>query len=129
MRAHLRTIVVEELVVAAIRTVMITMSPIFRDLIKQLTAEHRDLNVVAALDTREGLEERLRSLAPELILVGLGRNEGDEVGLSLVRFLPNTKVFAFSSDRRTAFVHRMQPQRTVLRDVSPQMLIDTILVF
>ena len=87
---------------AAIRTVMITMPPIFRDLITQLMAGHRDLNVVAELDNREGLEERLRSFAPDLILVGLGRNEGDEIGLSLVRLLPAAKVIAFSSDGRHA---------------------------
>jgi hypothetical protein len=67
----------------------------------------------------EGLEERLRSLAPDLILIGLRRDEGDQIGLSLVRHLPNVKVIAFSSDGRDAFVHRMQPQRTVLPDVSP----------
>ena len=63
---------------------------------------------------------------PDLVLIGLGRLEGDEIGLSLVRLLPNAKVIAFSSDGRNAFTHRMQPQRTALLDVSPQMLIDAI---
>jgi DNA-binding NarL/FixJ family response regulator len=106
---------------------MITMLPIFRDLITELMAGHRNLDVVMELDTREGLEERLRSLPPDLILIGLRRDEGDEIGLSLVRHLPTAKVISFSSDGRHAFVHRMQPQRTVLPGVSPQMLIDAIL--
>jgi DNA-binding NarL/FixJ family response regulator len=113
--------------VPAIRTVVVTMSPIFRNLVTELMIRHRCLNVVAELDTREGLEERLRSLAPNLILIGLHRNEGDEIGLSLLHNLLNAKVIAFSSDARHAFVQRMQPQCTVLRDVSPQMLIDAIL--
>jgi DNA-binding NarL/FixJ family response regulator len=117
----------EEFIVASIRTVVITMAPIFRDLIAELVTRHTRLNVVAELDGRQGLEERLRPLAPDLILIGLARNEGDEIGLSLVRLLPNTKVIAFSSDGRHAFVHQMQPQRTVLLDVSPQALIEAIL--
>jgi len=106
---------------------MITMPLIFRDLITELMAGHRSLDLVGRLDTREGLEERLPPLAPDLILIGLRREEGDEIGLSLVSLLPNAKVIAFSSDGRHAFVHHMQPQRTVLSDVSPQMLIDAIL--
>ncbi|MGH7841768.1 MAG: hypothetical protein ACREQT_09660 [Candidatus Binataceae bacterium] len=113
----------------AIRTVIITMSPIFRDLIAELMAGRRILNVIGEFSTRDALEERLRVLAPDLILIGLGRNEGDEIGLSLARLLPNAKVIAFASDRRDAFVYRMQSQRTALRDVSAQALIDTIMGF
>ncbi len=112
---------------AAIRTVMVTMSPIFRDLITELMAGHGNLDVIGELDTRDALDEQLRALAPDLILIGLRRDERDELGLSLVGLLPTAKVIAFSSDGRDAFVYHMQPQRTALRDVSPQMLIETIL--
>jgi len=110
-----------------IRTVVITMPPIFRDLITELLAGHGSLDIVWQPDTREGLEEPLRALAPDLILIGLRREEGNEIGLSLVSLLPNAKVIAFSSDGRHAYLHRMQPQRTALLDVSPQILIDAIL--
>lgn len=112
---------------AAIRTVTVTMAPMFRDLIRELMASRGNLDVIGELVTRDTLDEQLRALAPDLILIGLGRNEGDEIGLSLVRRLPNAKVIAFSSDGRHAFVHRMQPRRTVLDDVSPQVLIESIL--
>jgi DNA-binding NarL/FixJ family response regulator len=113
--------------VAAVRTVMITVPRIFRDLTTELMAGRRDLHVVAEFGAREGLEEPLRLLAPELILVGLGRNESDEVGLSLLHLLPAAKIIAFSSDGHHAFVHRMQPQRAEFLNISPQMLIDAIL--
>jgi DNA-binding NarL/FixJ family response regulator len=115
--------------VAAIRTVTVTMAPIFRDLLTELIAGHVNLEVVGELDTCDGLEEQLRALAPDLILIGLRRDEGDEVGPSLVQTFPNAKVIAFSSDGRHAFVHRMQPQRIALIDVSSQLLIDAILGF
>ena len=85
--------------------------------------------MVGELFTRDGLEEQLQALAPDLILIGLDRNEGDEIGPSLVRLLPNAKVIAFSNNARNAFIHRMQPYRTALLGVSPQVLIDNILRF
>jgi DNA-binding NarL/FixJ family response regulator len=120
-------ILTEEVAVAAIRTVTLTMSPLLRDLIMGLMAGRRDLDVVEELDTRAGLEERLRALAPDLILIGLDKNEAEEIGVTLVRLLPNAKVIALSNDGRHAFVYRMHPQRTELLDVSAQMLVDTIL--
>ena len=112
---------------AAIRTVTLTMSPILRDLITGLMAGRRDLDVVEEFDSRDGLEERLQAVTPDLILIGLRSNEADEISVPLVRLLPNAKVIAFSSDGHHAFVHRMHPQRTELLDVSAETLIDTIL--
>ena len=111
----------------AIRTVTVTMAPMFRDLIVGLMAGYGNLDVVENLDTRDRLEEQLRALAPDLVLIGLGEDEADEIALPLARLLPDAKVIAFSRDRRHAFVHRMHPQRTALLDVSPKMLIDSIL--
>jgi DNA-binding NarL/FixJ family response regulator len=113
--------------VTAIRTVTVTMAPIFRDLIVGLMAGYGNLDVIENLDTRDGLEEQLRALAPGLVLIGLGENEADEIALPLARLLPNSKVIAFSRDGRHAFVHRMYPRRSALLDVSPKMLIDAIL--
>src|SRR5262249_15853659 len=118
MRPQLEMIPAGELAVAAIRTVMISMSPLLRELGRELIAGHADLDVVEALDRRDELREQLRPLAPDVIFIGLGPNEGDEIGPSLVRFLPNTKVIAFSSDMRRAFVHSIQ-EHTVWPTAAP----------
>ena len=112
---------------AAIRTVTVTMTSIFRGLVTELIAGHGNLDLVGTIDSRDRLEEQLQLLSPDLILVGLGRNEGDEVGLSLVRLLPNARVIALSSDGRDAFVYQMRAQRMALRNVSAQSLIDITL--
>jgi DNA-binding NarL/FixJ family response regulator len=106
---------------------MIAMSPLFRDLISELIVKHVTLDVVGEFDTRSGLEEQLQQLAPDLVLIKLCGNEGDEIGLELANILPNSKVIAFSSDLRNAIVYRMPPQRSVLLDVSPRILIDAII--
>lgn len=112
---------------ARVRTVTVTIPPMLRDLIAELMAGHGNLDVVEELITRDRLEEHLRALSPDLILIGLERNEEDEIGLSLVKSMPNAKVIAISSDARNAFIHCMQPRRTVLPGVSPQALIEHIL--
>src|ERR1700733_12327822 len=109
-----------------IRTVMIAIPSLFRDLILELTEGRATLEVVGDFDTRFGLEEQLQELAPNLILIKLCGNEGDEVGLELVEALPSTKVIAFSSNAREAFVYRMPHQRCVLLGGSPRSLIDAI---
>jgi DNA-binding NarL/FixJ family response regulator len=113
--------------VTSIRAVTITMQPMLRDLITELIAGHTDVDVIAELDTREAIGQPLQSLAPELVLIGLGKGEGDEIGPLLLGLLPDAKVIAFSSDGRHAFVHRLHRPRTVLPDISPQQLIDTVL--
>jgi DNA-binding NarL/FixJ family response regulator len=111
---------------ARIRTVVIAMPPIFRDLITELIGGRGTIDVVGEFDARGGLEEQLRQLAPDLILIKLRGNEGDEIGAELARTLPGAKVVAFSSDARDAVVYRMPTQRTALLNVSPRILIDAI---
>ena len=105
------------------------MLPLFRDLISGLIVGDTNLDVIEDFNSRDGLEEQLAAISPDLILIGLAKNEADEIGLPLARLLPNAKVIAFSSDGRHAFVHRLRPQRIALLEVSPQMLVDAILAF
>ena len=75
----------------SIRTVAITMSPLFRDLVTELIAAHCNVDLVAELDSREAIEQRLQAVAPELVLIGLGAGEGDEIG-------PNARRLAAQRD-------------------------------
>jgi DNA-binding NarL/FixJ family response regulator len=110
-----------------IRTVVVTMSPLLSDIIKQLLIHQTVLDVIAEFDTRDALEERLRNTAPNLILIGLRPGEGDGIGLSFLALVPAAKVIAFSSDGRHAYLHEMRAHRAALIEVSPQALIDAIL--
>ena len=111
----------------SIRTVTITMSPLFRDLVTGLIAAHCNIDLVAGIDDRTAIEQRLHALAAELVLIGLGEGEGDEVGPVLAGSMPNARVIAFTSDIRHAFVHQLHRPRRVLLDISSQQLIDAAL--
>jgi hypothetical protein len=97
---------------------MVTIPPLFGDIIRQVLAGHVAIEIVAEIGCRNRLRERLRALQPELVLIGLRRGEADTIGLSVLATLPRAKVIAFSSDARNAFVHEVRPHRTELQDCS-----------
>ena len=111
----------------AIRTVTVTMAPLFCDLVTGLLAAHCNIHLVAKIDNRAAIEQRLQSLAPELVLIGLGDGESDEIASALAGSVPNARVIAFSSDNRHAFVHQLERPRRVLLDISPRQLVDAAL--
>jgi hypothetical protein len=112
---------------ASIRVVTMTMPAMLQDLVTELIANHRNVDLVARLDNRDFAPSQLASFDPEFLLIGLADGEDDEIGASLASYLPNTKVVAFSSNGRHAFVHEAHDRHTMLMDMSPRQLIDTIL--
>jgi DNA-binding NarL/FixJ family response regulator len=98
----------------------------FRDLITELVASRRPLDVIAEFDDSNGIEARLRAAAPQLILLGLRREQDDGAALALAGLAPQALLIAFSDDRRNAFVYRGRERRIALIDFSAQMLIDAI---
>jgi DNA-binding NarL/FixJ family response regulator len=114
------------ILVAGIRTVIVTMSPLLTDIIEQLLSGRVTLEVIGRFDVRTLLEEKLRVLAPDLILVGLRRGETDEIGRTLLSLVPVAKVIAFTNDARHGYVHEMRAHRAALIDISPQALIKAI---
>ncbi len=111
----------------SIRTALITMSPMLGDIITRAVACNVVLDVVAWLDREDATADRLRMLAPELILIGLGADESDTMPLAILAVAPTAKVIAFTTDCRHAQLLEMRPQRTLLIDVTPAALVDAIL--
>lgn len=111
----------------SIRTALITMSPMLGDIITRAVAGNVVLDVVARLDGEDATADRLRMLAPELILIGLGTDDSDAVPLAVLAVAPTAKVIAFTADCRHAQLLEMRPQRTLLIDVTPAALVDAIL--
>jgi DNA-binding NarL/FixJ family response regulator len=112
--------------VPIIRTVVVTLPLLFGDIIKTSLAEHFTLDVVARLDSRTEIEKQLPFFSPDLIIVGLHDGETDEIGHTLLAFVPLAKVIVLSNDGRNAYVHEMRAHRSVLIDVSPGALVDAI---
>lgn len=109
-------------IVATIRTVLIGMSPMLRDIVKQSVSYYATLEIVDELMACDDAEDRLSSVAPELILIGLHPDDRDDIGQKLLMLVPTAKVIAFSSDISRAYLHQMRPYRVAILDISPEKL-------
>jgi DNA-binding NarL/FixJ family response regulator len=113
--------------VVPLRTLAVTISPLFCDIVAQSLARRVPIEVTGLVNTRAGLEHRVMALAPDIILIGLAEGEGDAFVLSLAQLLPQAVVVAFSSDLRQAYACRKDCRPLLLEDASPDSLADAII--
>jgi chemotaxis response regulator CheB len=100
------------------RVAIVTIPPLFGDILRQILAGQAAIEIVAQIDRRSRLRQRLRAARPDFILIGLRRGETDAVALSILTALPNAKAVAFSNDFHRVWIHQMQPHRTEMHDFS-----------
>jgi hypothetical protein len=106
--------------VIAIRTAVVTMSPMLRDIVMKLPTRSVGLVIVAEFDTRTLLEDRLKAVLPDIVLIGLARGETDRIAKTVLAAVPHSRVIAFSSGVRRVYIHEMRPHRTALSNASAQ---------
>jgi DNA-binding NarL/FixJ family response regulator len=111
-----------------LRTVTVAITPLLGDIISQVVAERAPIDIVASLDSRDQLAPRLRTLAPDLVLIGLGEDEGGAITLSVHNVVPRAKVIALSHDGDHAYLPAPRRHGTKLIDLSPKALIEAIRV-
>src|SRR6516164_110098 len=102
--------------VTVIRTVVITLPMMIGDIVKELLINDVELDIVGRFDSRERIEDMLRAILPDLVLVGLSPGESGISTQSFLAVVPNAKVIAFSSDGRSAYVSQTGGSWTHLRD-------------
>jgi DNA-binding NarL/FixJ family response regulator len=106
--------------VPTVRTVLIGMSPMLRDIVKECIGNELDLEIVGEFGANEWTG-RVRSVTPEVIIVSLRRDEADDdVASRLLKEAPTAKVVALSSDNRRALCYIMPAYRRVISDFSSQ---------
>ncbi len=110
-----------------VRTALVTLSPLLSDIITRAVEQDIELDVVARIDDRDPLGERLRLVVPELVLIGLRVGESDAIAATALTAAPTAKVIAFSADCRYAYLHEMRPYQATIIDVTPAALAGAIL--
>ena len=109
-----------------LRTVTVAITPLLGDIIGQLVAERAPTDIVARLDSRDQVALRLQSLAPDLVLIGLRKEESSAIALSLRNAVPQAKVIALSHDAHHAYLPAPHRHDTTPVDLSPATLIEAI---
>jgi hypothetical protein len=112
--------------VISIRTAVVTMSPILRDIINKLRTGSVRLEIVAEFATRDQLISRLKAILPDMVLIQCARGETDRIARTILMALPNSRVIAFSGSGRQVFVHEMRAHREVLSHASAKVVIRAI---
>jgi DNA-binding NarL/FixJ family response regulator len=106
---------------------MVTAPALIGDLIRQLAPDPVGLDIVAELTHRKGLEARLQSLRPGLIIIGLKSGDSETLIASLLRDHPASKFIVLAHDGRSMTGIELKPHHTDLTELSPGALHDFIL--
>lgn len=109
-----------------IRTVTVAITPLMSDIISEVVAELAPIDIVAQLNRNDQLVLHLQMLAPALVLIGLGRGEGDDITRTLRNALPRVKVIALSHDTGHAYLPGPGGHRSALIELTPEALIEAI---
>jgi DNA-binding NarL/FixJ family response regulator len=109
-----------------LRCVFVTLSPLFSVIIADTLSRRVEVRLLAEFAERDGLAGHLTALAPDLVVIGLGPAESDEIGASLLAEVPQARVLLISDDGEFAYLHEMRPYRSVLFDFSPDSLLTAI---
>jgi len=104
------------------RAVFVTVPPLLSDILSEVVCRQGRLSLIAQFGDQTALRDRLPALAPDLVVIGVGAGEVDDVGRTVLGLVPSAKVLVISDDGRHAFLHEMRPHRKVLLDFSPASL-------
>jgi DNA-binding NarL/FixJ family response regulator len=111
--------------VETVRTILVGMTPLLRDIVRQSLDGKTNVEVVGEFKS-DGWTERLRYLKPDVVIVSSRTNEADEVARRLLETAPFAKVVVLSSDSRRASFMTMRIDRLELSDPSIQEIADFI---
>jgi DNA-binding NarL/FixJ family response regulator len=101
----------------AMRVVVVTLRPLLRDIITALLQTRVPVTIVAEFSKRAPTE-RLKLLAPDLVVVGLRAGENDRIGQRYLAEVPAATVTVISSDGLEAYIYKAPGRRIVLHSVS-----------
>jgi chemotaxis response regulator CheB len=107
---------------AALRTLIVTLSPMLRDLVLRVLAPDIAIDIIEIRDTRDALAERVRDLAPDLVVIGLLASENHDLAQPLLQVAPPLRILLFSPQGQTAWLHGPGTTRVALADLSVQAL-------
>jgi chemotaxis response regulator CheB len=103
---------------AVLRTVVVTLSPLLRELVTNVLSPEIVIDVIEVLAARERLTERLPDLAPDLVLIGLLDAETDAVALPLLAASPSARILVLANNGEHAWLHESRGRHARLSDLS-----------
>jgi DNA-binding NarL/FixJ family response regulator len=101
------------------------MAPMLQDIVKDAVTNVPDIEVVGALGVWDPLLPVLERVGVDVLVVGAAGTGDAEVDRVWEKW-PRVKVLMIATGGRSAVLHALSPQRTLLGDVSPDGLVAAI---
>jgi len=105
---------------------VLTVSPLLRDLVVAVLSPHICLDVIEVVESRALLADRLHALSPALVLIGLAAGESDAVALETLAAVPGAKVLLLAANAALARLYEAPGRCVTFTDFSHQDLIGAL---
>jgi DNA-binding NarL/FixJ family response regulator len=103
------------------------LPPLLAGIMDRALSKQTDLEIVAAEPRPFGsLADRVARAHPDVLLAGLSEAEREDAYLTLFAAHDSLRLILIDADARAASVYELRPQRTVLREVSLDAILDAI---
>jgi DNA-binding NarL/FixJ family response regulator len=103
----------------AIRVLLGQMPGMLRDILRDTVRGHDDLEVVGVCDSAAELGGFVDRSSPDVVVVGMERQESIGVFVALFRDHPDLRLLVIRNDARSAALHQLRFRRCRVTDVSP----------
>jgi len=113
-------------VIESIRIVLADLPHLAADMLERVIAGHRDMVVVARLQSSTALLQAARTTAPDVVIMGIAEPELPARCLDL--FAENTAVTVLGVQRRHGVAHlcQLRPHHRELGEMAPEDLVSEI---
>jgi DNA-binding NarL/FixJ family response regulator len=112
---------------ATMRTVLVGLSPMLRDIVHECVLRHFNTEIVGELSSDD--LATVRGMMPDLVIVSLLTDESDDIGIRLLEIVPKAKILVLSPDKRKAVVSKMRIHSLAISDFSAEELVAAIRSF
>jgi DNA-binding NarL/FixJ family response regulator len=107
------------------RIVLIDMSPLLREIVRETLAREPDLDVVAEHEAGVDVREAVEGQHADFVIVGSDAS-ADEAVRSLVGADLGVRALELRADGRESVLYELRPHRVPLGEISPDTLLQTI---
>jgi hypothetical protein len=108
--------------VPELRAVLVTVPPLLADLTRHVLTSRLGLSIIAEIPDPETAAERLRYLAPDIVIIGPAANTRRFNAARVRLMLPHARVLALSAD----FSQVLGPGEADVSEFTPQNLADCL---
>lgn len=110
-----------------IRVLLLDVTGMAGDIVRQILSHHDDVEIVASIPDVNALESVPEIAEVDVVITSSSRNQPDLGRVDRVLAArPRVRVLAVEDDGRTASVYMLRPHRTELGPLSPETLIASI---